>query len=160
MIYELNQRGLSLDHAIRITERTCAYTNHTILAEALETWPLSDIEQVCPHLVPIIRYLDELAKARSSDPAVAIIDAHQVVHMAHMDIHFSKSTNGVAQLHTDILKHTELRMFATLYPGRFNNKTNGISFRRFLHAANPELYAWMSEVLSVDPDNGQALEDS
>jgi starch phosphorylase len=124
---------------VETVTRTCAYTNHTILAEALEKWHCNDLEQVVPQLMPIIRRLDELARTRTDDPALSIIDGDGRVHMAHMDIHFSHSTNGVAELHTEILKSSELAGFNRLYPDRFNNKTNGITFRRWLLKCDPLL---------------------
>ena len=139
LIRLLLQRGLTMDEAIRQVSRTCAYTNHTILAEALEKWPLSFLEQVAPQLTPIILELDRRVKQAHSDPRVAIIDEQNRVHMAHMDIHYGFSVNGVAALHTEILKNSELRPFYDLYPERFNNKTNGVTFRRWLEACNPAL---------------------
>lgn len=143
LIRLLMENGLTLDEAIEQTEQTCAYTNHTILAEALEKWPMEFLEQVAPQLLPIIEELDKRAKERSNNPKTAIIDENGVVHMANMDIHFSKSTNGVAKIHTDILKDTELHDFYELYPEKFNNKTNGITFRRWLQACNPQLTDWI-----------------
>lgn len=139
----LMQHGMSMDNAIAQVEKTCAYTNHTILAEALEKWPEQFLYEVAPALMPIIYRLNEIAKTRSSNPNTAIIDNNKTVHMAHMDIHFSKSTNGVAKIHTDILKNTELHDFYKLYPEKFNNKTNGITFRRWLQACNPQLTDWI-----------------
>lgn len=143
LIRLLMNEGLTIDQAIEQTEKTCAYTNHTILAEALEKWPESFLEKVAPQIVPIIEELDRRAKERSDNPKTAIIDDNGLVHMAHMDIHFSKSTNGVAKIHTDILKNTELHDFYELYPEKFNNKTNGITFRRWLQACNPQLTDWI-----------------
>ncbi|WP_256460769.1 glycogen/starch/alpha-glucan family phosphorylase [Allobaculum sp. Allo2] len=143
LIRLLMENGLTLDEAIEQTKQTCAYTNHTILAEALEKWPMGFLEQVAPQLLPIIEELDKRAKERSDNPKTAIIDENGVVHMANMDIHFSKSTNGVAKIHTDILKDTELHDFYELYPEKFNNKTNGITFRRWLQACNPQLTDWI-----------------
>ena len=137
----LTARGLSMDDAIDQVRRTCAYTNHTILAEALEKWPLHFIERVAPQLVPIIRELDRRAREACPDPAVAILDNQNLVHMAHMDIHYGYSVNGVAALHTEILKKAELNRFYDLYPARFNNKTNGVTLRRWLEACNPDLTA-------------------
>ena len=137
----LTQRGLSMDAAVEQVSKTCAYTNHTILAEALEKWPLSFIEKVAPQLVPIIRELDRRARTVSADPAVVILDEDNRVHMAHMDIHYGYSVNGVAALHTEILKKAELKAFYDLYPDKFNNKTNGVTLRRWLEACNPELTA-------------------
>ena len=135
----LTARGLSMDEAIDQVSRTCAYTNHTILAEALEKWPLSFLQDVAPQLVPIIQKLDRRVREAHPDPRVAILDNQGLVHMAHMDIHYGFSVNGVAALHTQILKESELKPFYDLYPQKFNNKTNGITFRRWLEACNPEL---------------------
>ncbi len=143
LIRLLMEKGLTIDKAIAQVEKTCAYTNHTILAEALEKWPIHFLEEVAPQLIPIIYELNNVAKTRSANPKTAVIDNNNLVHMAHMDIHFSKSTNGVAKLHTDILKDTELHDFYTLYPNKFNNKTNGVTFRRWLQACNPELTDWI-----------------
>ena len=143
LIRLLTARGLSMDDAVAQVEAACAYTNHTILAEALEKWPLDFIETVAPQLVPILRELDARARARSEDGRVAIIDGDNRVHMAHMDIHFGHSVNGVAALHTEILKKSELKPFYDLYPEKFNNKTNGITFRRWLQACDPALSAWI-----------------
>ena len=127
------------EEAVQIVTDTCAYTNHTILAEALEKWPRHYLKNVVPQLMPIIEKLDAVAKERTEDASLAVIDQNQVVHMAHMDIHFSHSTNGVATLHTQILKESELAGFYHLYPEKFNNKTNGITFRRWLLKCNPAL---------------------
>lgn len=143
LIRLLTARGLSMDDAVAQVEAACAYTNHTILAEALEKWPLDFIETVAPQLVPILRELDARARARSEDGRVAIIDGDNRVHMAHMDIHFGHSVNGVAALHTEILKKSELKPFYDLYPEKFNNKTNGVTFRRWLQACDPALSAWI-----------------
>ena len=139
LIRLLGEHGISFDEAVQIVTDTCAYTNHTILAEALEKWPRHYLDTVVPQLMPIIEKLDAIAKARTTDPSLAIIDQNQVVHMAHMDIHFSHSTNGVATLHTQILKESELAGFYQMYPDKFNNKTNGITFRRWLLKCNPAL---------------------
>ncbi|MGN8656796.1 glycogen/starch/alpha-glucan phosphorylase [Catenibacterium mitsuokai] len=139
LIRLLMKEGLTMKQAIDITSKTCAYTNHTILAEALEKWPLSYLEEIVPQLVPIIEALDAVAKERSTNEKVAIIDNNKIVHKAHMDIHFGFSINGVASIHTDILKNTELHDFYELYPTHFNNKTNGITFRRWLLSCNEEL---------------------
>ena len=139
LIRLLMKEGLTMKQAIDITSKTCAYTNHAILAEALEKWPLSYLEEIVPQLVPIIEALDAVAKERSTNEKVAIIDNNKLVHMAHMDIHFGFSINGVASIHTDILKNTELHDFYELYPTHFNNKTNGITFRRWLLSCNEEL---------------------
>ena len=139
LIRLLEEHGISFDEAVQIVTDTCAYTNHTILAEALEKWPRHYLDTVVPQLMPIIEKLDSIAKTRTTDPSLAIIDQNQVVHMAHMDIHFSHSTNGVATLHTQILKESELAGFYQMYPNKFNNKTNGITFRRWLLKCNPAL---------------------
>ena len=139
LIRLLMKEGLTMKQAIDIASKTCAYTNHTILAEALEKWPLSYLEEIVPQLVPIIEALDAVAKERSTNEKVAIIDNNKLVHKAHMDIHFGFSINGVASIHTDILKNTELHDFYELYPTHFNNKTNGITFRRWLLSCNEEL---------------------
>ena len=139
LIRLLTARGLSLDDAIDEVSKTCAYTNHTILAEALEKWPKSFLETVAPGIVPIIEALDKRVKEKFDDPRVYILDDHGLVHMAHIDIHYGFSVNGVAALHTEILKSTELKHFYDLYPEKFNNKTNGITFRRWLLHSNPRL---------------------
>ncbi len=137
----VEDKAFTLDEAIEVVSKTCAYTNHTILAEALEKWPLSYLEKVVPQLVPIIQELDKRVKARYKDAAVQIIDEDDRVHMAHIDIHYGFSVNGVAAIHTEILKNTELNAFYKLYPEKFNNKTNGITFRRWLMSCNQELTA-------------------
>ena len=139
LIRLLGLHGIEFEEAIQIVTDTCAYTNHTILAEALEKWPRHYLDTVVPQLMPIIEKLDAVAKTRTDNTALAIIDQNQVVHMAHMDIHFSHSTNGVATLHTQILKESELAGFYQMYPEKFNNKTNGITFRRWLLKCNPTL---------------------
>ena len=139
LIRLLMQKGIELDEAIEITTNTCAYTNHTILAEALEKWPLAFIEKVAPQIVPIIHELDLCVKDKYDDESVYIIDEDDRVHMAHMDIHYGHSVNGVAYLHTEILKNNELNAFYKIYPEKFNNKTNGITFRRWLLHSNPRL---------------------
>ena len=139
LIRLLGLHGIEFEEAVRIVTDTCAYTNHTILAEALEKWPRHYLDTVVPQLMPIIEKLDAIAKTRTDNAALAIIDQNQVVHMAHMDIHFSHSTNGVATLHTQILKESELAGFYQMYPDKFNNKTNGITFRRWLLKCNPAL---------------------
>lgn len=133
--------------AVEIVRNMVGYTNHTILAEALEKWPLDYLDEVVPHLVVIIKKLDELVRAEYQDPAVQIIDKQKRVHMAHMDIHFSNSVNGVAALHTEILKNSELKAFYALYPEKFNNKTNGITFRRWLEFSNQPLAAYIKELI-------------
>ena len=139
LIRLLQERGFTLDEAIRVVSRTCAYTNHTILAEALEKWPIEFLEQSVPQLLPIIRELDARVREKFQDDSVYIIDAKKRIHMAHMDIHYGFSVNGVAALHTEILKNSELKNFYKIYPEKFNNKTNGITFRRWLLHCNPEL---------------------
>ena len=150
MIRLLTERGISLDEAINIVKNMTAYTNHTILAEALEKWPLDFLEEVVPHLVPIIKELDKRVKDEYADPAVQIIDEHDRVHMAHMDIHYGYSVNGVAALHTEILKNSELKAFYDIYPEKFNNKTNGITFRRWLMHANPRLSNYIDSLIGRD----------
>lgn len=145
LIRLLTERGLTMDEAITQVRKTCAYTNHTILAEALEKWPLSFIEQVAPALVPIILELDRRVKAEHPDPLVAVIDEKDRVHMAYMDIHYGHSVNGVAALHTEILKNSELKVFNDLYPEKFNNKTNGVTFRRWVEACNSDLSAFITK---------------
>lgn len=147
LIRILTARGISMDDAINIVSKTCAYTNHTILAEALEKWPIHYLEQVVPHLMPIIYELDRRVKEKYSDESVAIIDSNNLVHMAHMDIHYGFSVNGVAALHTDILKDSELNNFYKIYPEKFNNKTNGITFRRWLMHCNPELSNFITSTI-------------
>lgn len=147
LIRLLQERGIDFDEAADIVSRTCAYTNHTILAEALEKWPVSYLEEVVPQLMPIIRKLDEKIKAKYPDEKVAIIDSNNRVHMAHMDIHYGFSVNGVAALHTDILKQSELKAFYDIYPEKFNNKTNGITFRRWLMHCNTELSDYITGLI-------------
>ena len=146
----LTERGVELEQAMDLVERTCAYTNHTILAEALEKWPAAYLEQVAPQLLPFIRTLDQRARQRCDDPSTAIWDEHDVIHMAHMDIHSSAKVNGVAELHTEILKNTELHPFYVLYPEKFNNKTNGITFRRWLMGCNPALAGLITQAIGPD----------
>ena len=141
LIRLLGEHGIDFEEAVEIVTKTCAYTNHTILAEALEKWPRAYLDAVVPQLMPIIEKLDALARTRSEDASLAIIDEDNVIHMAHMDIHFTHSTNGVAALHTEILKNSELHNFYELYPEKFNNKTNGITFRRWLLECDPRLTA-------------------
>ena len=139
--------GFSMDEAIEVVSKTCAYTNHTILAEALEKWPVKYLEKVVPQLMPIIRELDKRVAAKYTEENVQIIDKDERVHMAHIDIHYGFSVNGVAAIHTEILKDTELNHFYKIYPGKFNNKTNGITFRRWLLSCNKELAACISKTI-------------
>ena len=141
----LTEKGIEEKEAYQIVTDVCAYTNHTILAEALETWPKHFLKAVVPHLMPIIKRMNDAVKAKYEEPSVQIIDEYGNVHMAHMDIHYSHSVNGVARLHTDILKETELNNFYKLYPEKFNNKTNGITFRRWVIECNPELTELITE---------------
>ena len=146
LIRLLQEKGILMDEAIEIVSKVCAYTNHTILAEALEKWPINFLEKAVPQLMPIIRELDNKVRAKVADESTYIIK-DGLVHMAHMDIHFGYSVNGVAYLHTEILKNTELNNFYKLYPEKFNNKTNGITFRRWLMSCNPELSAYITELI-------------
>ena len=141
------EKGFTMDEAVEVVSKTCAYTNHTILAEALEKWPMEYLEEVVPNLVPIIKELDERVRKTVKDESTYIIDAHDRVHMAHMDIHYGFSVNGVAALHTEILKNSELKNFYDLYPERFNNKTNGITFRRWLMHCNPMLTGYIESLI-------------
>ena len=150
LIRLLQLEGITMEKAIKIVTETCAYTNHTILAEALEKWPMDYMEEVVPHLLPIIRELDNRIREKYEDPSVRIIDDDGRVHMAHMDIHFGHSVNGVAALHTEILKKSELNNFYKLYPEKFNNKTNGITFRRWLLHCNPRLSSYVEELIGPD----------
>ena len=143
----MEEKAFTMDEAIEVVSRTCAYTNHTILAEALEKWPLAYLEKVVPQLVPIIKELDKRVAAKYKDPKVQIIDKDNRVHMAHIDIHYGFSVNGVAAIHTEILKETELKHFYDIYPDKFNNKTNGITFRRWLLSCNRELASFLSETI-------------
>ncbi len=146
LIRLLQERGILMDEAIEIVSKVCAYTNHTILAEALEKWPINFLEKAVPQLMPIIRELDNKVRAKIDDESTYIIK-DGLVHMAHMDIHYGYSVNGVAYLHTEILKNSELNNFYKLYPEKFNNKTNGITFRRWLMSCNPELSAYITELI-------------
>ena len=146
LIRLLQERGILMDEAIDIVSKVCAYTNHTILAEALEKWPIYFLDKAVPQLMPIIRELDNRVRAKVSDESTYIIK-DGLVHMAHMDIHYGYSVNGVAYLHTEILKNSELNNFYKLYPEKFNNKTNGITFRRWLMSCNPELSAMITELI-------------
>ena len=141
----VEEKAFSMDEAIEVVSKTCAYTNHTILAEALEKWPLAYLEKVVPQLIPYIEELDKRVREKYKDPKVQIIDEDDRVHMAHIDIHYGFSVNGVAAIHTDILKQTELNHFYKIYPAKFNNKTNGITFRRWLLSCNRELAGFISE---------------
>jgi len=143
----VDDKAFTMDEAIEVVKKTCAYTNHTILAEALEKWPLKYLEKVVPQLVPIIKELDKRVAAKCKDPRVQIIDKNDRVHMAHIDIHYGFSVNGVAAIHTEILKNTELHAFYKIYPEKFNNKTNGITFRRWLLSCNHELAGFLSETI-------------
>ena len=160
LIRLLVNRGIEMNDAIGIVTRMCAYTNHTILAEALEKWPMWYLEKVVPQLVPIIKMLDVKVKEKYSDPGVAIIDENNTVHMAHIDIHYSSSVNGVAYLHTEILKNSELKPFYDLYPEKFNNKTNVITFRRWLLHCNHQLTDYISDKIGPDfKKDASKLED-
>lgn len=143
----LLKKGFSMDEAVETVTKTCAYTNHTILAEALEKWPIEYLEEVVPQLIPIIKELDKRVRRKYKDKSVYIIDDEDRVHMAHMDIHYGFSVNGVAALHTDILKNQELKNFYDIYPEKFNNKTNGITFRRWLLHCNRQLSAYIEELI-------------
>ena len=147
LIRLLMERGMDMDDAIDVVSRTCAYTNHTILAEALEKWPVDYLKKVVPQLMPIIEVLDDKVRRKYEDESVAIIDRNDTVHMAHIDIHYGFSVNGVAALHTEILKNSELNNFYKIYPEKFNNKTNGITFRRWLIHCNPRLTALLDETI-------------
>ena len=143
----VEEKAFTMDEAIEVVSRTCAYTNHTILAEALEKWPLKYLEKVVPQLVPYIKELDKRVAAKYQDPRVQIIDEDGRVHMAHIDIHYGFSVNGVAAIHTKILEETELNAFYQIYPEKFNNKTNGITFRRWLMSCNRELTGFLSKTI-------------
>ena len=147
LIRLLVERGLDMDEAIEVVSKTCAYTNHTILAEALEKWPVYYLKKVVPQLMPIIEVLDDKVRRKYEDESVSIIDRNDTVHMAHIDIHYGFSVNGVASLHTEILKETELNNFYKIYPEKFNNKTNGITFRRWLLHCNPTLTELLDELI-------------
>lgn len=147
LIRLLCEKGIDFNEAVEIVTKVCAYTNHTILAEALEKWPKDYLDTVVPQLMPVIEKLDKIVRGRTKEEAVAIIDDSQIIHMAHMDIHFTHSTNGVAALHTEILKNSELHSFYRLYPEKFNNKTNGITFRRWLLKCNPQLTDLIEELI-------------
>ena len=145
----VNDKAFTMDEAIDVVSKTCAYTNHTILAEALEKWPLAYLEKVVPQLVPIIKELDKRVRKKYKDEKVQIIDKDKRVHMAHIDIHYGFSVNGVAAIHTEILKNTELNHFYKIYPEKFNNKTNGITFRRWLLSCNRPLAAYLDELIGT-----------
>lgn len=147
LIRLLVEKGIEMDRAIEIVSKTCAYTNHTILAEALEKWPIAYLEKAVPQLVPIIKELDRKVREKYKDESLYIIDKNKNVHMAHIDIHYTFSVNGVASLHTGILKNNELNNFYEIYPEKFNNKTNGITFRRWLMHCNPELTALIEKLI-------------
>ena len=147
LIRLLVQRGMEMDDAIDVVSRTCAYTNHTILAEALEKWPVHYLKKVVPQLMPIIEVLDDKVRRKYDDESVAVIDRNDTVHMAHIDIHYGFSVNGVAALHTEILKNSELNNFYRIYPEKFNNKTNGITFRRWLIHCNPLLTDYIDSLI-------------
>ena len=150
LIRLLVDKGIDINDAIEIVSKTCAYTNHTILAEALEKWPADYIEKVAPQIMPIIKELDKIVKSKYEDESVYIIDSDNIVHMANIDIHYSFSVNGVASLHTDILKNNELNNFYKIYPEKFNNKTNGITFRRWLMHCNPLLTNLIENLIGDD----------
>ena len=162
LIRLLTEEGIDMDEAIEIVSKTCAYTNHTILAEALEKWPISFLNDVVPQLVPIIEVLDDKVRRRFDDESVVIIDKNDTVHMAHIDIHYGFSVNGVAALHTEILEKSELNNFYKIYPEKFNNKTNGITFRRWLLHCNPELTdqitEWIGDGYKKDAEELKKLE--
>ena len=160
LIRLLTKRGIDFDEAAEIVSKVCAYTNHTILAEALEKWPMDYLLDVVPHLVPIIEKLDEKIKEKYPQENVAIIDKNNLVHMAHMDIHYGFSINGVAALHTEILKTSELKAFYDIYPEKFNNKTNGITFRRWLMHCNHPLTDYITELIGDEfKKDANALEN-
>ena len=150
LIRLLMEEGISFDEATEIVTDVCAYTNHTILAEALEKWPVAYLEKVVPQLMPVIHMLDKKVRNRYKDERVYIIDGDSRVHMAHIDMHYSHSVNGVAYLHTEILKNSELHPFYEIYPEKFNNKTNGITFRRWLLHCNEKLAAYITELIGPD----------
>ena len=162
LIRLLMEEGIDIDEAIEIVSKTCAYTNHTILAEALEKWPISFLKEVVPQLVPIIEVLDDKVRRRFDDESVVIIDKNDTVHMAHIDIHYGFSVNGVAALHTEILEKSELNNFYKIYPEKFNDKTNGITFRRWLLHCNPELTdqltEWIGDGYKKDAEELKKLE--
>ena len=152
-----DDKALSFMEAVKVVTQTCAYTNHTILAEALEMWSIDHLTQVVPQLVPIIHRLDLIIKSNNADPSVWIIDTDRMVHMANLCVHFTFSVNGVARIHTEILKNSQLSGFYKIYPERFSNKTNGISFRRWLFGCNSELSDWISDKIGNDYKFDQSL---
>ena len=160
LIRLLMEKDIDIDEAIEIVTNVCAYTNHTILSEALEKWPIAYLKKVVPQLVLIIRILDEKIREKYDDPSVYIIDDTGRVHMAHMDMHYGHSVNGVAYLHTEILKKSELNNFYKIYPEKFNNKTNGITFRRWLLHCNENLADYITELIGDDyKTDASKLED-
>ncbi|WP_018590921.1 glycogen/starch/alpha-glucan phosphorylase [Terrisporobacter glycolicus] len=160
LIRILVEKGIEMDEAIEIVSKTCAYTNHTILAEALEKWPIAYLEKAVPQLVPIIKELDKKIRGKYDEESLYIIDKNKNVHMAHIDIHYTFSVNGVASLHTDILKNNELNNFYEIYPEKFNNKTNGITFRRWLVHCNPKLTKMIEELIGNEfKADGEKLQD-
>ncbi|MEW8996169.1 glycogen/starch/alpha-glucan phosphorylase [Clostridium sp.] len=160
LIRILVEKGIEMDEAIEIVSKTCAYTNHTILAEALEKWPIAYLEKAVPQLVPIIKELDKKIRGKYDEESLYIIDKNKNVHMAHIDIHYTFSVNGVASLHTDILKNNELNNFYEIYPEKFNNKTNGITFRRWLVYCNPKLTKMIEELIGNEfKADGEKLQD-
>ncbi len=160
LIRILVEKGIEMDEAIEIVSKTCAYTNHTILAEALEKWPIAYLEKAVPQLVPIIKELDKKIRGKYDEESLYIIDKDKNVHMAHIDIHYTFSVNGVASLHTDILKNNELNNFYEIYPEKFNNKTNGITFRRWLVYCNPKLTKMIEELIGNEfKADGEKLQD-
>lgn len=160
LIRLLMENGIDMDESIDIVRNTCAYTNHTILAEALEKWPLKYLEKTVPQLIPIIKELDKRVQEKYEDKSLYIIDENDFVHMAHIDIHYSFSVNGVASLHTDILKNNELNHFYKIYPEKFNNKTNGITFRRWLMHCNPSLTKYIESLIGDEFKlNAEKLQD-
>ena len=150
LIRLLIEKGIDKDKAIDMVSKTCAYTNHTILSEALEKWPISYIEEVAPQLIPIIKELDSGINSKFKDESVSIIDRNNMIHMANLDIHYGFNVNGVAALHTEILKNEELNSFYNIYKNKFNNKTNGITFRRWLLSCNESLSSYIENLIGGD----------
>ena len=160
LIRLLTERGIDFGTAVDLVQRTCNYTNHTILAEALEKWPVSYLETVAPQIVPIIKKLDELARERTDNPGLSIWDANDTIHMAHMDVHFASKVNGVAELHTEILETSTMKDFYDLYPEKFTNKTNGVTFRRWLMGCNEPLAQMLDDTIGCAwRADANALED-